>query len=78
MSYVLANGWLQTTDKDPVTHKPLRDNARRLHNCLLPFDDLDPADQKKDVQAILSLPETVALVDFKIALFDDKTLPAKP
>jgi hypothetical protein len=40
----------------------------------MPFDDLDPNDQQKDHRAILSLPDTVALVGFMIDFFPDLTL----
>ena len=75
MNALETNGWQQTQDKEPATGGPLRDNARLLHRCMLPFDKLDEADQKKDDQTILSLPDTVAIVGFKLALVPDLTLP---
>jgi hypothetical protein len=72
-SYMLANGWLQHPDKN-AEGEPDRDNDRRLHNCMLPFDKLSLKDQKKDDNAICTLPETVDLVGFKIDVFPDLTL----
>jgi hypothetical protein len=74
MAYLLANGWLQHPDKDPNTNKPLREKEKLLHNCLVPFDELDEQDKKKDDDSILSLPETVALIDFRIDFFPDLTI----
>lgn len=73
MNYLRANGWLQHPGKT-AEGKPDRDKSRLLHNCLMPFDDLDPNDQQKDHRAILSLPDTVALVGFMIDFFPDLTL----
>ncbi|MCA0423984.1 MAG: NAD-binding protein [Proteobacteria bacterium] len=36
-------------------HAAKRNDARREHNCLVPFDDLSPADQQKDRDAVLTL-----------------------
>ena len=68
MHCLTSNGWLQSGEKD-ASGKPIRDNQRLLHKCLTPFDDLPDEEQFKDDAAILSLPETVALVGFKIVLF---------
>jgi hypothetical protein len=71
MNYLAVNGWLQSPNMDPATNKPIRDNLLLLHTCLVPFDELDPTNQSKDERAILTLPETVGLVDFKIVPFED-------
>jgi hypothetical protein len=73
MNFLLANDWLQHPDKT-AEGKPARDKSRLLHNCLVAFADLDPNDQKKDHDAILTLPETVSLVNFRIDFFPDLTL----
>jgi ATPase family associated with various cellular activities (AAA) len=62
--YLSGNGWLQSPTG-------IRDNAQLLHKCLLPFDKLSEPDQKKDDRAIMSLPQAVALLNFKIVLFPD-------
>lgn len=36
-------------------HAPRRNDARREHNCLVPFDDLAPDDRQKDRDAVLTL-----------------------
>lgn len=72
-NYLLVNGWQQHPGKT-AEGKPDRDKSRLLHNCLLPFADLDPKDQKKDDDAILTLPETVSLIGFRIDFFPDLTL----
>ena len=66
--YLSGNGWFQSPTG-------VRDNAQLLHKCLVPFDKLSEPDQQKDDRAIMSLPRAVALVNFKIVLFPDLTLP---
>ena len=68
MNYMTANGWLQAVEKD-ASGKPIRVKERLLHTCLIPFDELPADERDKDHEAILSLPNTVALVGFKIVLF---------
>ena len=41
-----VNGW---------DYAPLRDDAKKLHNCLVPFEELSKEDQKKDEETLLSL-----------------------
>lgn len=68
MNHLASNGWIQAVEKD-ASGNPKRDPSLLLHKCLIPFDDLPDSEQKKDDAAILSLPEAVALVGFKIAIF---------
>ena len=68
VSFMTSNGWLQAVEKD-ASGKPKRENDRLLHKCLIPFDDLPVGEEEKDHAAILSLPQTVAMVGFKIVLF---------
>jgi len=68
MNYMTANGWLQATKQD-ASGKLVRENPRLLHTCLIAFDALSEHDQTKDHAAIQSLPETVAMVGFKIVLY---------
>jgi hypothetical protein len=65
--YLSGNGWLQSPTG-------VRNNAQLLHKCLLPFDKLNEPDQRKDDSAIMSLPQAVALLNFKIVLFQDLTI----
>lgn len=68
MNYMTANGWLQATKLD-ASGKLVRENHLLLHTCLTAFDALSAHDQTKDHAAIKSLPETVAMVGFKIVLY---------
>jgi hypothetical protein len=65
--YATRNDWLQSPTG-------VRDNDRLLQNCHVPFDKLKKEDQGKDDSAIKSLPQTVALVNFKIVPFPDQTI----
>lgn len=64
---------LQSVYEDPGGNL-VRDNEARIHNLLIPFDNLSAEDQKKDVDSILNLSTTVDLVEFEIGLFEDLTL----
>lgn len=57
LDFHIQNGW---------TYSPKRDNEKRRHNLLVPFDKL-PDDQKpKDHQAIRSYPDLAKLAGYKI------------
>lgn len=68
MNYMTANGWLQAVEKNE-NGELIRDKERLLHTSIIPFDELPAKARDKDHEAILSLPNTVALVGFKIVLF---------
>jgi hypothetical protein len=65
VDFHIQNGW---------TYSPKRDNAKRRHNLLVPYDKL-PDDQKaKDHQAIRNYPDLARLAGYKIVFLDDKEI----
>ena len=48
------------------SHGRHRDNSTKTHPCLLPFDQLPPAEQEKDRNAVRQIPSTLAKVGFRI------------
>ena len=43
-----------------------RDDARKTHPCLVPYDDLPEAERQKDVDAILEIPRLLQLAGYRI------------
>jgi len=43
-----------------------RDDARKTHPCLVPYDDLPEAERQKDIDAVLEVPRLLQLAGFRI------------
>jgi len=43
-----------------------RDEARRTHPCLVPYDDLPEAERQKDSDVVVSIPSLLALSGYRI------------
>jgi hypothetical protein len=46
------------------TYGPVRDNARLIHPCLVPWNELSEVEREKDRDAVRNIPELVALAGF--------------
>ncbi len=45
---------------------PVRDDAKKLHPSLIPFDDLSEAEKEKDRDTIRQIPELLSYIDFQV------------
>jgi RyR domain len=57
MDFLMQNGW---------TYSEKRDNSKRRHHLLVPFDKLPDKEKPKDHQAIRSYPKLAKLAGYKI------------
>ncbi len=60
------NGWMAAKLENGWRYGPERDDEKKIHPCLVPFDELSEKDQKKDLNAVLKYPAIVARAGFKI------------
>jgi voltage-gated potassium channel Kch len=58
--------WMDQRRRDGWTYGPQRDDARKLHDALKPYDELDQATRDKDHDAIAQIPVTLAAAGFAI------------
>lgn len=60
-----ARGW---------TYGPIRDNDKLIHNCLVPWEKLDPSIQQYDLDAAANIPRIIDSVGLKIVFSKIKLL----
>lgn len=60
-------GWMANAESDGWRFADVRDDDRRLHNCLRPFHELRESDKEKDRNSVRHFPDFVRLAGFKIA-----------
>ena len=44
--------WMKEKIDDGWVYAPVRDNRKKHHNCLVPWEELSPAEQTKDIDAV--------------------------
>ena len=67
--------WAQFRIKEGWTYGPTRDDARKLHPCLLPFDELPEADQAHDRAVMVEILKATIALRFRI-LGEERAAPA--
>jgi hypothetical protein len=60
------DGWQEQKRKEGWTYGPVRQDDRRKHNLLIPFDRLPEVEKNKDRQSIRDYPELVGRAGFRI------------
>ena len=58
--------WVEQRRRDGWTYGPQRDDARKLHDGLKPYDELDEPTRDKDRDAVAQIPSTLAAAGFAI------------
>lgn len=58
--------WMEERQRAGWTYGPERDDARKIHDALKPYDELDPATQDKDRDAVAGIPATLAAAGYAI------------
>jgi voltage-gated potassium channel Kch len=59
--------WMQQRLRDGWVYGEHRDNARRVHDALKPYDDLTEIDREKDRDAIREIPGALAAAGFAVS-----------
>lgn len=58
--------WMADKKAAGWTHAPVRDDARKLHPCLVLWEELPKTERDKDRQAVRAIPELLAEAGFEI------------
>ena len=58
--------WTAQRLSDGWTYGPQRDDARKIHDALKPYDELDEPTREKDRDAVAQIPATLAAAGFAI------------
>jgi hypothetical protein len=58
--------WMAERRKSGWTYAPRRDNARKHHNLLVPWDDLQERDRDRDRDTVRNLPKLVERAGFRV------------
>lgn len=60
------DGWMEQKFKRGWKLGSPRDDTRKIHNALIPYNDLPENDKKKDRNSVRSYPDIVKLAGYKI------------
>ncbi len=58
--------WMDERKKNGWTYAPVRDNARKHHPCLIPWDSLAEAEKEKDRRAVRNVPRLIEEAGFRV------------
>jgi hypothetical protein len=58
--------WLNERVRSGWTYAPVRDNARKHHPCIVPWEKLPEEEKKKDRTAVLMMPGLIERAGFKL------------
>jgi hypothetical protein len=59
------NGWMDQKMKNGWTMADTRDDAKKQHNCLRPYVELNEEDQQKDRNSVRKFPEILKMAGYK-------------
>ncbi len=63
--------WLAERKRNGWTYGPKRDNARKRHPLMIPWEDLKESDKQKDRDTIRNFPQLVEKADFRVRRLDE-------
>jgi hypothetical protein len=58
--------WARERERQGWTYGPERDNIRKLHPLLVPWESLNQREQDKDRDTIRNLPRLIAMSGFRL------------
>jgi hypothetical protein len=70
--------WVADKQRAGWRYGPVRDDARKIHNLLVPWEQLPEVERDKDRQPVRELPMMLAHAGFEILRADPDSLPTPP
>ncbi len=58
--------WMDGKLRDGWVHGPVTDKARKIHSCLVPYDQLTESDKESDRDLVRGIPEILATAGFRM------------
>ena len=62
--------WMEGKIRDGWKHGPITDKKKKIHSCLVPYDQLSEADKKSDRDIVGGIHKILASAGFKIVRID--------
>ncbi len=62
--------WMEGKIRDGWKYGPVTDKGRKIHNCLLPYDQLSEEDKESDRDMVRGIPRILATAGFRIVEID--------
>lgn len=63
--------WMKGKLRDGWEYGPEVDKDKKIHNCLVPYNQLSEADKESDRDFVRGIPQILAAAGFKIVKADD-------
>ena len=58
--------WMEERKRQGWTYAPVRDNAKKLHPSLIPYQQLAETEKKKDRDVVRSIPKLIEKAGFRV------------
>ncbi len=58
--------WMEGKLRDGWQYAPVTDKEKRLHSCLVPYDQLSEADKESDRDMVRGIPRILDIAGYKI------------
>ena len=58
--------WMEGKIRDGWQHGPETDKARKIHSCLVPYNQLSESDKESDRDLVCGIPEILAVAGYKM------------
>jgi hypothetical protein len=58
--------WMEGKIRDGWTYGPVTDKNRKIHNCLVPYDQLSEADKDSDRDMVSGIPAILAAAGYRM------------
>lgn len=63
--------WMKGKLRDGWKYGPATDKEQKIHNCLVPYDQLSEADKESDRDMVRGIPEILAAAGYKMVRDDE-------
>ena len=62
--------WMEGKLRDGWKYGPVTDKEKKVHNCLVPYDQLSEADKESDRDLVRGIPKILAAAGYKLVKSD--------
>jgi hypothetical protein len=70
--------WIEGKLREGWTYGPVTDKEKKVHNCLVPYDQLNEADKESDRDLVRGIPRILALAGYRIVKVDTDVKTEQP
>jgi len=62
--------WMEGKIRDGWKYGPVTDKVKKIHSCLVPYDQLSEADKESDRDMVRGIPKILAAAGYKMVKAD--------